>query len=254
VHESIEAMGDEDRAELALLRARAYGPDADIADDAAARARLEELESLLRTPPVPEEPAAPAAPEPAPAPEPTPTPETASEPAKPPRSRRLLPVAWIASVVAVAALAVGATYAATATAFSLVPRDPGMPQVAVIEIDHVPSEDSFLGYPSDVVYFQDFAGVTAVSTVALSMTGDLCLAIMWTDDVDTGSDGLGSIQYYACGAGTFPATVPMVVTVDFPAELRERYPIGTALQFVLDDDRVGVFVDTSTPSRAPSED
>lgn len=39
---------DEDAAELAELRRRAYGPGADIADDPAARARLEELEERAR--------------------------------------------------------------------------------------------------------------------------------------------------------------------------------------------------------------
>ncbi len=41
-------MDDEARAELDALRVRAYGPDADIAGDAAARARLAELEGALR--------------------------------------------------------------------------------------------------------------------------------------------------------------------------------------------------------------
>jgi hypothetical protein len=50
-------------AELADLRRRAYGPDADIAEDAAAAARLRELERLRR----PSEPPAPTGPEESPA-------------------------------------------------------------------------------------------------------------------------------------------------------------------------------------------
>ena len=43
------APRDVDRRELARLRARAYGPDADIHDDVDALARLRELEELART-------------------------------------------------------------------------------------------------------------------------------------------------------------------------------------------------------------
>ena len=42
--------GADSAAELAALRRRAYGPDADIHADAAARARLQELEDALRRP------------------------------------------------------------------------------------------------------------------------------------------------------------------------------------------------------------
>ncbi|AZS38377.1 hypothetical protein CVS47_03033 [Microbacterium lemovicicum] len=60
-------MSVDDDAELARLRRRAYGPDADIAADPVALARLDELEQAARPQPEPER-----------APEPDPTPAAAA--------------------------------------------------------------------------------------------------------------------------------------------------------------------------------
>ncbi len=50
--------------------------------------------------------------------------------------------------------------------------------------------------------------------------------------------------YSGCQVGGFPGTVEIPLTADAPDELREAFPDATALQFVLDGDRVGVFLDS----------
>lgn len=72
----------------------------------------------------------------------------------------------------------------------------------------------------------------------MSSAGAPCLLIVPSEGY--GSDGsvTGEV-YWGCQAGSFPATA-----------LRERFPDGTALKFVLDGVRVGVFVedDVRTPA------
>jgi hypothetical protein len=53
-------------------------------------------------------------------------------------------------------------------------------------------------------------------------------------------------MYGACSIGAFPATAEIPIDGDTPDALIERYPAGTALQFVLDGDRVGVFLDSAS--------
>ena len=44
-----------------------------------------------------------------------------------------------------------------------------------------------------------------------------------------------------CSAGEFPPTAGLVVTRSSPDELRERFPIGTALQFVAEGSEVHIY-------------
>ena len=98
-----------------------------------------------------------------------------------------------------------------------------------------------------------FEGLTVART-PWSMFGqgdDDCLFVV--ADQRIGDDG--SIRgpiYTGCRAGSFPATAEFLVGIDSPQQLRDRFGDGTALQFVLDGDVVGVFVGAPVPSPTPT--
>lgn len=262
-------MDTETRDELRLLRARAYGPAADIQGDPAALQRLHELEALVSRPaPVsPVAAAAPRAAERAPAPEPVavfdtpshaeaasalavdPGPgssETEGAP-PPPRSgiRRRTRVLWVLSVLASAAVAAGITYGLTSVAPVAVSH--GARQIATLEPTSIEIPAGWMGAgPSSVTW--EFYGLTLFETAhGFNGPGDECFTLVRTDqvpaeDADTGSWSFDGNMYASCGVGVFPATIEMVVDSNAPEELRAQFP-DRALQFVMDGDRVGVFLD-----------
>ncbi|WP_160150865.1 hypothetical protein [Microbacterium timonense] len=281
--------------ELRALRARAYGPDADIHDDPVAMARLHELETLARerTPapsvPPPQTPmdadapraaadtpetggvpapaipgrgeVAPPAPSPAggppgsPAADVTPgrvddsTPDDVRAPddgipdpstehgehptTRTPWWRRRLPLLWACSVVAGVLIGVGLTLGVQA-------MDAG--GVAVLHEDPDGQwPDGLFGTPSgDHLVFEDFYGL---SVVAQSMpTGPnaapIPCVLVFRGDGDNVSFGTSG-----CGAGRFPAQASFVVDGGSPKALRDRFPEGTPMQFVLDGSQVRVYAD-----------
>ncbi|MCK2034877.1 hypothetical protein KZC51_01900 [Microbacterium sp. SSW1-49] len=281
--------------ELRTLRARAYGPHPDIADDPAAVRRLHELEGLRSArraesmsadaaAPVeaevvpagvrmPDEPAPgpsaldalfPAAPElpsstelpasphlPASAEHPVAAEAaiTPQEPAGPRRYRRR--TLWIAAATA-AALSAGVTYAVVS--FAPVSASSGAPQISTLAptttID-VPA--GFMGAVEDSPAFE-FHGLTlflSASGFNGPATPDAaCLMAVTSDQIPAAEDfttdswGVEGPIYSGCRVGVFPATIEVPLTADAPPELRAAFPDGTALQFVLDGDRVGVFLDS----------
>ncbi|WP_191906611.1 hypothetical protein [Microbacterium lushaniae] len=270
-------MQGEHEDELRMLRARAYGPSADIHTDPAAVIRLEELEAAVRTSagdiagppadavarpetvptpePAPEhaipEPEAPAGPEPAPPAAPEPAPPVAPEPAAPARGARprWAAVLWPLSVVV--ALSAGAT--AASLAMPLVPRDAGAGATQVATLRPDPGfvwPDGLFGPPSDDAQgYADFLGVTAITApLGVYRTGgddSTCVLLIPTDHLaDDPEDGLEWMQS-GCGAGPFPAAVAFTVDPQTPASLRGRFPVGTAMQFVFDGERVGVFAEAA---------
>ncbi|WP_345751692.1 hypothetical protein [Microbacterium rhizophilus] len=249
-------MDADTRAELRLLRARAFGPAADIDRDPAALRRLRELEGLstLRpAPPLPDDDAPPSDPAPeAPLPqEPlaaiAPTPADPPPPASPPPLSRRLRVTWAATVVAAAALAGGAAYGLTV--ISPVAVSSGAPQIATLDPSsalEVPS-GWFGAGPSSAVY--EFHGLILFETTGGFGTsgGTDCFAAVAAEDLpepdaDTTSWSVSGNMYAGCRVGAFPAIVSMIADSGAPEELRARYP-GDALQFVRDGDRIGVFLD-----------
>ncbi len=65
------------------------------------------------------------------------------------------------------------------------------------------------------------------------------------DDFDSSSGwSYDGPTYTGCAVGTFPATVEVPFDSNVPKELSERFPSATALQFVYDGERVGVFLDS----------
>lgn len=239
--------------ELRRLRARAYGPEADIADDPAALARLEELERRAR--------GAAQKPERGDEPAPARDPERAAEPgqapdeaasgqrrevdAAPHRSTFGWAVAWAASLVVVA-LAASLTAVVSMYVLTRPVTDGDALQVDVVELGPKVLAPRFLGIDqrADSRGNPDYLGLTIIVVQGTwhGDTGDECLAVLPADAVDPNSDFTRSRMYTACSAGELPAVLQLRVNEEMPAELRERFPVDTGLRFVLDGSRVGVFI------------
>jgi hypothetical protein len=247
--------------ELDALRARAYGPDADIFDDPDAMRRLEELEALHRLPPRPVTPApeaamdatagsasdAPVPPHPAEPKEQTEATESSAGEPTPPSDPEAAPtlaarrwwrrprVLWVASLVA----AVTVTAVVTAFIASSAPRP-----IAVLEGSAADWPEQLYGDRSEGGrMFADFYGITVVSLPQQFEEGAPapCLYILRTGDLANGMLGGG------CGAGAFSATAAIAVSSTMPKRLRDHFPEGSAIQFVFDGTRVLVYAD-----RAPA--
>ncbi len=268
--------------ELRRLRLRAYGPAADIQNDPVALRRLHHLESRERAAesgaeepgsggdasaepvgarPDPGDPSASvrvlaqAIP---PVPGPTPpasgaasaSPATVGEPEtttlRPLRLRTRL--AWIASVLIAGSVAASATYASVA--FAPVAVSHGARQIATLDPSTTATvPDGWFGAgPSSRVY--EFFGLTLFETTgnAFGMSGDACVAAVATSQLPDPEDDANnwSVQgsvFSGCRVGTFPATIALRVDSSVPAEMRSAFPEGSALQFVVDGERIGVFLD-----------
>jgi hypothetical protein len=256
-------------SELRSLRARAYGPAADIERDPVALRRLHELERLLGAPA-----AAPAIAEaamtlpeptveppsgasiPAAAPSAAETVEDEPAPAPRPRLSRGIRVLWAMSLVAAAAIAGGAAYGLAKV--SPVAVSSGAPQIATLEptstID-IPSGWMGAG-PSSAVY--EFHGLVIFESIAgygYSHAGDCLTAVPAEElpepDADLSSYSFSGSVHGGCRVGVFPATVTLSVDSGAPEALRAEFP-DSALQFVKVGDQIGVFLDDrggATPPR-----
>ena len=250
-----DPMGDELRA----LRERAYGPDADIDTDPAAVERLRQLEAQAFPPSPPRveealgepiedtaEPGRISAPvevvysreehtereeptEPSPDDGPGEDAGDAEAPADERRPRRPVLVRVIALGLAVI---VGAF-----AAYAAMQLRPG--SVAMLAAAPDAEWPEFLGERQDgSEIYEEFLGLTvAIVPQPWGRESDVpCLFVMQTVRIR-------SITTVGCGSGTFPPTAALRVTESFPEELIAEYPVGTALQFVVADDRVVVYAD-----------
>lgn len=254
----MQKMDADRRSELERLRARAYGPDADIAADPDAVERLRELEDLehshapqpmvVRGPldgqaaregvadESPRDDAEDAEALEAPA----------AERAPLLRSRRRV---WIAAVGIAAALALTSAVTAAGVSVTAVDRTAGIAQTDALTAnpDAELGTAGYLGFdPSQTRGYADYYGVTVFQgRTRIDSEGNNadCLLVIDTDDLRDGDAGRvsGGVRTGSCGAGPFPASVEFIVTPSFPEAFRTRYPVGTAVQFVLDGDDVGVF-------------
>lgn len=260
-------MGQSTAEELRALRARAYGPDADIDRDPAARLRLAELEASARAEmrgatgarPAPASgPAArhaadetsddladdagdnPAgdAPDPARASDSAPAPAAQPAPAEPaatairPLTRLFtapgLGLLWVVSLVAAALVSSGVTLVISQQDPRLVTTLAAMPDA--------PWPEQFPGsnYGGAEV-FEPFEGLTMVSMpwgVDGPRRDAMCLYMVGTTPLQ---------PTMMCSVGSFPATTVIPVDRTAPEGLRARFALGTALQFVLQGDRVLVY-------------
>lgn len=270
--ETMPEMDTADAQELRMLRARAYGPAADIAEDYAAIRRLRELEdrragteidpasvltpvsvtdattSIAQRPsrisdPVPDLLSADDAPEPSVAPDSGVGARTADH------TRWRWKLLWIASLVASSALAASVTYAMTW--ISPVSVSSGAAQIDTLEPNAALAVPvGWFGANENSIAF-DFYGLTLFTgegNRANSTAG--CLYVVGTDQVPAEEDfsptswSFEGELYTGCNVGVFPAAVEIPLGDATPDELNAHFPSGRALQFVLDGDRVGVFLDS----------
>ena len=258
--------------ELRALRARAYGPAADIHLDPAAMRRLEELEEAgRRSPAVAErtDPPAPADTDDAidddsddsddtdddaqmDAAREGPAPSLAVPAPSAWRRRGVRRGLWVVSVVVAAAVGGGLAY--SVAEITPVPSSAGIRQSATLEpTNGVEVPVGFFGRSEDTPIFE-YEGLTLfVQTVDYGPEARVdpfpCLAVAPTSlipsarefdpDTDQGIDGP---IYSGCETGAFPATVTFGLD-DFSPGALPGIRDGRALQFVLEGDRVGVFLD-----------
>lgn len=271
--------------ELRALRARAYGRHVGAPLEPNESERLAELERALRAesgataapeapgrPPVPAMPAALAAvgaPVAAPVDRATRAEAVANaeqavtdaaEPA-PRRMPRRVPVGWMvawAASLLIVALAVGGTVFGLASIRPVSPAT-GAVQITTLDTPGDPSLVSgWIGDDVDGVVAYEYAGLVVArlpSSTFGALPGAECFLVGTADGFSEqdGDQVYSGISYYGCSAGAFPATVQFVVDDQVPDALREQFPDGTGLQFVLRDGAIGVFVSpASSPSPAPT--
>ncbi|MBF4618446.1 hypothetical protein ITJ44_10220 [Clavibacter sp. VKM Ac-2873] len=236
-------MDEAQRSELRELRRRAYGPRPDL--DEAELDRLRELESqqgrsgagssasaparapLAAPPAAPADPSADqrdAAEDDRDAAEEGPAEAAAARPASP--RRRRTAILWAASVL----VAVGATVALTSGLTSMTGRDVG---TVALDPDR-PVPDRWDDWYQDVATgVGEFHGLTVIG-LENPADDEACVTVV-APRFARGANPVGG-----CAAGSFPARGVLTVTGDMPAELRDEFPEGTALEFVLEGGSVRV--------------
>ncbi|CCE74334.1 hypothetical protein [Clavibacter nebraskensis] len=230
-------MDEAQRGELRELRRRAYGPRPDLDD--AELDRLRELEarqggtavasSPVRaaapgTPPA-ARPAGPALEEHIPAVDHSDDDDALASGPPAPR-RRGTAILWAASAL----VAVGATVALTSGFASMTDRE-----VATVALDpDRPVPDRWDAWYQDVATgVGEFHGLTVIGLE--NPEDDAACVTVVAPRFARGTNPVGG-----CAAGSFPARGVLTVTGDMPAELRDEFPEGTALEFVLEGGSVRV--------------
>ena len=234
-------MDDATRAELEMLRERAYGRSSDIAGDPVALRRLAELESRAAGKPevAPEEPA-PVEPEP----EPEPVAEVPAAPDEAPDRLASGMPRWVKVVAPLAAVALVAITAVVTTLIvgSNAPYA-GMQRVerlTVLEGAEL-ADANLLAFATYDERFSDVLGyaVTIQNMSSDPQHGYKCLAAQ----TSTADDLYRSDMNSTCGAEPFPITVTIILSDRSPEEALEAYPVGTALHFALNGSSVDVYAD-----------
>lgn len=263
------------RDELHALRARAYGPAADIEGDPEALRRLRDLEGKARGPRV-ENADTPQARGDATASDAAPAQDAAEQtapsgprqssaqsgetapPASPAQAPRTLRSWLIPLLVLVLAVAVTAAVTVALTRTEGAELTVAAPKIATLEPD--PSlvvPEGFMGVGVDSLVY-DFHGLTLFTTAeGFPSTGETCFMVLASADVpDTiPSDGYSwsstSPTYSGCTAAAFPAIAQFTVTEAMPEEFRAAFPEGTGMMFVLNDGRIDVYRSDAEESVAP---
>ena len=287
----MSADDDPREDELRRLQARAYGPDADIMADPAALARLRELEDAgaralardadLRLPPSPSDvgprvardvdlaPSGPADQAPTSPPAAAFVAAVAAHDARPddgdadaspaiptpapPRRPRRAVLAWVAALVAVAIVVAVAASAITAGTVRAAGQPASAQRVATLQMDpHFQTPYSFNDSSVDLVGFDEFHGLTVISGKRwLTESMQPCLLVASTAELYGDTNIISGTTAYGCAAGSFPASALLRVDTNLPRTIRQMFPDGTGLQFVLDGKKVEVYADHA-PTAAPS--
>ncbi len=257
-------MDDDLQSELRALQARAYGPGGGLDDDPVARRRLSELEARARDdrrrPPMvdrvppPERPAPPVHLPPPTVPAAVAATARAAQPSAAPtatsswKRRVLAGIAWAGSLAMVATVAVGITAAASARmsgAGAPTTSDAAVTHVATLALDSDRAWPEVLSArPEDGRIFAALAGMTPIVAQYDTGYGDKarCIQIL-PDEAWSASpeDGWSGAWYTSCAAEPFAPASSVIVSEAAPDGLRERFPDGTRLQFVLGDGVVEVY-------------
>ena len=242
-----------DQDELQVLRERAYGPAADIHLDAQALQRLHELEgrggAWEATPTAEADEKQDEFPPPA-AEEPVPV---VGEAVAPRAKTRRTPFRMRRSTFLIA-LALVALIVVSNAALLLVQRvqaDPlraGASQIARLSEDatyEIPSVfSSAIPGGAGAPAYQDFYGLRTIVNGTGPDTDDQCILVYPPESADDPDGKFSGWVFGACATGAFPAAVAFRVGPGLPEQLRDAFPDGTALQFVLDQtgDEIVVFV------------
>ncbi|WP_316290088.1 hypothetical protein, partial [Clavibacter michiganensis] len=143
-----------------------------------------------------------------------------------PAPRRRTAILWAASVL----VAVGATVALTSGLASMTGRDVG---TVALDPDR-PVPDRWDDWYQDVATgVGEFHGLTVIGLE--NPEDDAACVTVVAPRFARGTNPVGG-----CAAGSFPARGVLTVTGDMPAELRDEFPEGTALEFVLEGGSVRV--------------
>ncbi|MFI8632793.1 hypothetical protein ACIGEP_09385 [Microbacterium sp. NPDC077663] len=224
-------MDDDEAAELTRLRERAYGRTPDIADDAAALARLRELEdrALRResAEPFPGD----AAPADEPAVEDPPVGQTPTPVAAPRRAPR-----WLVALGAVvaAAVLVAATVAITQAVPDETTRYSGAERATTLSVIDGGGAQANASAGRRYVDFRGYS-VFAFTATSPDRPNAECLSIV--SPQEAADDSLST-----CGAAPFPVSVTTVVSEQSPDAARASYRLGTVLNFTLTSAGVEVWV------------
>ncbi|MBA8817389.1 hypothetical protein FHX48_002488 [Microbacterium halimionae] len=239
-------MSDEARErELAALRERAYGREADIASDPLALSRLRELEGAISEGAMSDSPIRreglpivdashgreAGTSEPVPVAEADET--DVDDPVVAKGVGKRLLWAWAVSLVAVAVAASVITAALTsgeATPYAT---------LSILPAAEVPASALQGLNESDAVRYTDFYGVILASGVSDFSRGEdrMCLIVL-TDGAATSGEG----TYGACAAPGLNPVLDYVVDGFSSEQLRAVFASGTPLRFALNGDRIDVYV------------
>jgi hypothetical protein len=250
-------MDDDDRrAEIAELRRRVFGPDADPGD-AEALARLRELEGRERARREPVAAGSAAAVESAGSAGADPDHDGRDErrddphaddagPAAAPRRRgpRIARIRPRLAGVWAASLVIAALASAGATAWWL-GDERGTVAVLALEPPPVPDNATYLSVDTGSIakgsLFAPFHGIA----VARVPKGEMTTGAEVTCLVVGAAEQDGSVRgREGCSTGAIPARTALVVAPEQPQELRDAFPLGTTLSFELEDDGETVRVRT----------
>ncbi|SDG61669.1 hypothetical protein [Microbacterium sp. 77mftsu3.1] len=241
--------------ELRALRARVYGPAADIHLDPAAMRRLEELEEAGRRSPAVELPVAPPA-DVAVADEDAAASPSAADVAPPApelpfwRRPRVRTATWAVGLVVAALLGAGLTY--SVVAITPVSTSSGAEQIATLTPSttlRIPP--GYFGWEDGGSAFE-YAGLTILQTsnsfIAAGVGDAPCIQVLETRLVpdpqefdEAGGWSYDGNLWGGCSVGAFPASAAVPLSGEGAPKV--DLPDGRALQFVLEGDRVGVFLD-----------
>ena len=229
--------------ELRALRARAYGPAADIHMDPRALQRLHELEGRGGV-----SVAAPAAeanekqddfPPPVAAETVPVTGEADAPPAntrRPPfRMRRSTFLVMLGLVALIVVINVALLLVQRVQADPLQARASQIARLSEDPTYEIPA--AFSSVPAGAAgapAYQDFYGLRTIINGTGPDTDDQCIIVYPSESADDHGGNLRGPAYGACAAGAFPAAVAFRVAPGLPEQLRDAFPDGTALQFVLD--------------------